>query len=691
MDSQTHSIILYMESITDARKFMSAARHFATTKPIVVVKAGHTPRAALAAGWHTGAMAGDDGLYAAAFRRAGIVRVNGIEDLFDISETLSGQSNPRGPRLAILTNAGGPGVMATDVLLDSGGELAEISPETDALLQVTLPGFAARGNPVDIGGDADENRYAAACLALMDDPNVDGVLAVLTPQAMTHPSATARALIDSIQMHTTKPLLTSFMGLTMTADAVEIFRANHIPAFNTPEDAVRAYMYMVQYTRNLALLYETPKDILPSFKPDRAKVKDIFMRLARAGCGRLTEIEAKAVLDAYGIPTATAVLTTSPEDAAKTADKVGFPLAMKVISRDIIGKSALGGVALNIHSAEEAGLQYAKLTESVRAASPEADIMGIAIEPMAPRGGYEVVMTSRRDATFGPYLRFAMGGTGLSLYHDVSFGFPPLNETLARAMIRDTKVSNLLDEHHGEPSVDIEALEQILVKFSYLLVDFPEIVEVDVDPLHVRADGVTALDARVLIDPKEVHKVALPGSHLIISMYPSKYDWEYTIEGEKEPVRLRPIRPEDEPLWAEMINSLSEATAQYRFFGPVKQIPRSMQVRYCHVDYDREIAIVAIQKSKKKARMLGVARLTKDPRSADEGEFAIVIRDECQGKGVGSQLMQALIQAARDQHINEIWGEVLSFNAPMLAFAEALGFERRSSGDPELRKIVLHV
>jgi len=691
MDPKTHSIILYVESITDARKFMSAARHFAKTKPIVVVKAGRTARAAIAAGWHTGAIAGDDGLYDAAFRRAGIVRVNEIENLFDASEALSRQTSPRGPRLAILTNAGGPGVMATDVLLAFDGELAEIAPETDTLLQVTLPGFAARGNPVDIGGDADEHRYSAACQALMDDPNVDGVLAILTPQAMTHPAETARALIDVSRMHTTKPLLTSFMGLSMTAEAVEVFRVNHIPTFNTPEDAVRAYMYMVQYTRNLALLYETPRDILPSFEPDRAKVKGIFMSLARAGFARLNEIEAKDVLEAYGIPVIQTVLTTSPEDAAKKAEAMGFPVAMKVVSRELTDRSALGGVALNIRSADEAARQYAKLLERVKATAPEAAVTGIAVEPMAPRGGYEVILSSRHDATFGPVLTFAMGGAGLSLYRDRSFGFPPLNETLARAMIHDTKVSKLLEERRGEPSVDMQTLEQTLVKFSYLLVDFPEILEVNIDPLHVRPDGVAALNAGMLIDPREVHKVALPGSHLIISMYPSKYEWEYSIDGDKEPVRMRPIRPEDEPLWADMIRSLSATTAQYRFFGPVKQITKPMLVRYCHVDYDREIALVAIQGQKKKAQMLGVARLTKEARNTEEGEFAIVVRDDCQRKGIGDQLMQALIRAARDQHIHEIWGDVLAFNTPMLRFAESLGFETRSSSDPEIRRIVLRV
>ena len=690
-DAQTSSIILYIESITDARKFMSAARHFAKTKPIIVVKSGRSARSAMAAASHTGAIAGDDTLYSAAFRRAGVVRVDEIKDLFDASEALSRQTSPKGPRLAILTNAGGPGVMASDRLLSLGGELAKLSPETDAKLQAALPGFAARGNPVDVGGDADEVRYGSAAAALMDDRTIDGVLAILTPQAMSHPAETAAALIDVSRAHPRKPLLTSFMGEIKVYDAVEALRRAHIPTFNTPEDAVRAYMYMYDYTKNLALLYETPTDLLPDFEPDRERVKRIFTAAARSGRSILTEVEAKEVLEAYGIPAIKTLAATSPEKAADAAEQLGFPVAMKVLSHDITHKTDVGGVALNIRSAPEAAKQYAKISERVHEAAPRAEILGMVVEQMAPRGGYEVIIGSKRDATFGPALMFGMGGTGVELYRDVAVDFPPLNETLARAMIHDTKVSQLLEGYRGRPAVDMVALERTLVKFSYLLVDFPEILEMDANPVQVRSDGLAVLDARIVIEPKDVRKIALPGSHLIISMYPSKYESEFAIEGEKEKVKLRPIRPEDEPLWSEMINSLSEATTEYRFFGPVKEITKSMLVRYLHIDYDREIAIVAIQGQKKKARMLGVARLTKETANAVEGEFAIVVRDEYQGRSLGTQLMDALILAARDQHVREINGDVLAANTRMLRFAESLGFDVRPTDDPEIRKIVLRV
>ncbi|HJW76004.1 MAG TPA: bifunctional acetate--CoA ligase family protein/GNAT family N-acetyltransferase, partial [Thermoleophilia bacterium] len=674
-DQQTSSIILYIESITDARKFMSAARHFAKSKPIIVVKSGRSARSAQAAASHTGAIAGDDTLYSAAFRRAGIVRVDEIEDLFDASEALSRQTSPKGPRLAIVTNAGGPGVMAADRLLALGGELAALSPETDAKLQAALPGFAARGNPVDVGGDADEVRYGGAAAALMDDPDIDGVLAVLTPQAMSHPDQTASALIDVSKAHPRKPLLTSFMGEIKVHDAVEALRHAHIPTFDTPEDAVRAYMYMYDYTKNLALLYETPTDLLPDFAPDRARVKQIFTGAAKAGRSILSEVEAKEVLAAYEIPTVKTLVVTSPEEASTAAQQLGFPVAMKVFSHDITHKTDVGGVALDIRSAPEAAAQYTKILERAQAAAPQAEILGMVVEEMAPRGGYEVIIGSKHDATFGPALMFGMGGTGVELYRDVTVDFPPLNETLAQAMIRDTKVSRLLRGHRGRAAVDMVALERTLVKFSYLLIDFPEILEMDANPVQVRTDGLAALDARIVIEPKDVRKIAAPGAHLIISMYPSKYQSEFAIEGEKDVVKLRPIRPEDEPLWTEMIGSLSEATQEFRFFGPVREITRSMLVRYLHVDYDREIAIVAVQGQKRKARMLGVARFTKETGNADEGEFAILVRDEYQSRGVGTHLMDALIQAARDQHVRVIYGDVLASNAAMLRFAESLGFD----------------
>jgi acetyltransferase len=689
-DHRTSSIIMYIEAITDARKFMSAARHFAKTKPIIVVKSGRTARSALAAASHTGAIAGDDQLYSAAFRRAGIVRVEEIEDLFDCSETLSRQISPRGPRLAIVTNAGGPGVMAADRLLSLNGQLAELAPETTEKLKEALPGFAATGNPVDVGGDADADRYAKATETLIQDPNIDGVMAILTPQAMSYPTETAEALVTVSREHPNKPLLTSFMGEIKVRDGITRFRSAHVPTFDTPEDAVKAFLYMYQYTKNLESLYETPDDILPDYTADRDKVKRIFLDVARSGRSILSEVEAKDVLEAYGIPVVKTVVAGSAEECARMAEQIGFPVAIKIHSHDITHKSDVGGIALNVRSAPEAANQFTKIMDRVKAARPDAKLQGVTVQQMS-RGGIEVILGARRDDTFGPALMFGMGGTGVELYRDVAVDFPPLNAALARTMIDTTRVSKLLEGYRGRPAADMMALEQALVKMSYLLVDFPEILEMDINPLQAREDGISGLDARVVIEPRDVRKIMLPGAHLIISMYPSKYQWEQVIDGKK--VVLRAIRPEDEPLWTEMIESLSERTIEFRFFGPVKEVTKAMLVRYCHIDYDREIAIVAIEqgKGKRPSRMLGVSRLTIETGNAEEGEFGILVRDEFQRKGLGHMLMDALITAARDMRVREITGDVLAANAPMIQFAESLGFEVLPGQDRDVRKLVLRL
>jgi acetyltransferase len=690
-DQHTSSIIIYIEAITDARKFMSAARHFAKTKPIIVVKSGRTARSALAAASHTGAIAGDDTLYSAVFRRAGVVRVDEIEDLFNASEALSRVSSPRGPKLGIITNAGGPGVMASDRLIALGGELAELSPETEAALRASLPSFASVANPVDVIGDAPADRYAQTTAALMEDRKCDGVVAILTPQAMSDPTATALALVDVARKHPNKPLLTSFMGEIAVAEAIKIFRNAHVPVFSTPEDAIRAYMYMYQYTKNLANLYETPADILPDFQPNRQQVKDIFIDVAHSGRSVLTEIEAKNVFEAYEIPVVKTVVATTAAECAKAAEEIGFPVAIKILSHDITHKSDVGGIALNVRSAPEASTQFTKIVQRVKAAAPKATIIGVAVEAMS-RGGYEVIIGAKKDNTFGPALMFGMGGTGVELYKDVAVDFPPLNQALARSMIQSTKVSQLLSGYRGNPPVDMNALEQALVKFSYLLVDFPEILELDANPVQVRPDGLSTLDARIVIEPKDVRKIALPGSHLMISMYPSKYEWEFPLDDGK--VLLRPIKPEDEGIWAEMVEAFSPATTEYRFFGPVNEITKGMLVRYCHIDYDREIAIAAITQPKnarKKKQMLGVARLSIETANAEEGEFAVVVRDDYQRKGIGSKLMDALIQAARDRHVRQINGFVLAANPGMARFAESLGFDSLPGDEPEVRKLVLRL
>jgi len=686
-DSLTNSIILHIESLPDARKFMRAARHFAKTKPIIVVKSGRSARSAIAAASHTGAVSGDDTLYTAAFRRAGVVRVNRVENLFPASEALSRVPSPRGPRLGIVTNAGGPGVMAVDRVLELGGALAELASETDVKLRDCLPSFAARSNPVDVGDDATAELFAAATRALMADTQCDGVLAIVTPTAASHPTQTAAALVDVAREHPRKPLLAALMGGAMVAEGLQRLHSAHVPAFQTPEDAVSAYLYMHEYTKSLATLYETPADILPDFNPDRAMVKSIFAVVARQGRSTLTEIEAKEVLDAYGIPVIDTLAATTPGECAIAARQVGFPVAIKILSKDIRRKFDVGGIALDVRSASEAERQFTKIMTRVHKAEPDAELLGVTVHAMS-RGGCDLALGSWRDQTFGPALFLGRREDDVGPGGDVAVEFPPINQALARSLVGESKVAMLFRGDHGRQPIETGALEEALVKFSYLLVDFPEIVATELCPLQVRPDGLRVLDARIEISPKEVHKIARPGSHLIVSMYPSKYR-QMTRVGAQE-VEIRAIRPEDEPLWADMIASLSTESAEYRFFGPVKQITKAMLVRYCHIDYDSEIALVAI--SEEPARqMLGVASLTVETPGGDQGEFAIVVRDDSQHKGLGRRLMNALIEAARDHYVREIYGHVLAANIPMLRFAESLGFEAHPSDDPEIRSILLRV
>lgn len=670
-DPHTKSIIMYIESIQDARSFMGAARHFTQQKPIIVVKSGRTARSAMAAASHTGALAGDDSLYSAIFRRAGVVRVDSISDLFDAAETLSRVNNPEGKHLSIITNAGGPGVMASDRLIALDGELSELTPETDAKLKDVLTEFNARGNPVDVGGDAPPERFAAATKIVLEDENTDGVLAILTPQATADPTTTAEKLIE-IAKEAKKPLLTSFMGEIMVGDALKMFRKAHIPVFETPEDAVVAYMNMYEYTRSQRALYETPADILPAFEPDRDTVTKVFKEAVAEGRTTLTEYEAKTVLDAYEIPTVKTVIATSAKEAAAAAEQIGFPVVMKIHSNDITHKSDVGGIALNIRSADEAAKQFTKIIERVKQNAPSAKIIGVTVQEMS-RGGYEVIVGAKQDKTFGPSILFGMGGTGVELFKDVALDFPPLNQALAHQMIQSTKVSKLLSGYRGAEPVDMEMLERTLVKMSYLLVDFPEISEMDINPLQVRPDGLCALDARIMVDPEKVGKDIPAGSHLILPMYPSKYVGK--LELPSGTYDIRPIRPEDENLWANMIATLSPKTSHFRFFGDKRTVTKEMLVRYCHVDYDREIALAVFADENGKKVMVGIGRLVIDPVTNATGEFAILVHDNYQQRGIGTALSQKLAEIARDRGLEVMHGTVRNDDSGIEVFSNLDGFE----------------
>ena len=594
---------------------MRAARHFAKTKPIIVVKSSRTARSALAAAAHTGSGPGTTPLYSAAFRRAGVVRIDEVSNLFAASEALSRVPSPRGPRLGIVTNAGGPGVMAVDRLLELDGDLAELAPETTDKLRASLPAFASIENPVDIGDDADAERFTAATRALMSDPNCDGVLSIFAPHVTSPALETASALIAVSQEFPRKPLLAALLGGNLVGAGLRQLHGAHVPAFRSPENAVSAYMYMHERTRSLATLYETPADILPHFEPDRDRVKRIFTDVAAQHHDTLTETEAKDVLSAYGIPVIETLTATSPKECGEAARQLTLPVAVKVLGRGIPSKAAARAIALDVRSASEATRQYDKLLARVRETTPDADVLGVTVHSMSRRG-HDVVVGSWRDETFGPVLFLSPRDSGGAVTSRLAVEFPPLNQALAHALIDEVRVPKLFRPDRLGDLVDHGALEQVMVKLSYLLVDFPEIVSLEASPLQVRSDGVEVLDASITIEPKDVRKIARPGSHLVISMYPSKYEQTVTLDG--HPVRIRAIRPEDEALWAEMIASLSDTTAGYRFFGPVTEITKPTLVRYCHIDYDTEISLVATDEEHE-PKMLGVASLAIDEPGDDRG------------------------------------------------------------------------
>jgi acetyltransferase len=687
MDPSTNSIILYIEALKDVRGFMSAARHFARTKPIVVVKSGRFKQSAKAATSHTGAMAGDDDLYDAAFKRAGIVRVTEVEELFDCTAALNSQTRPRGNRLAIVTNAGGPGVMATDALLSKGGELAELSAETIEELDNFMPSFWSHGNPVDIVGDATPDLYRDATSVVLKDPNVDGILLILTPQSMSDSKQTAKYIAELNFKDIGKPALASWMGEASVESGRRILESGGIPSFETPENAVTTYLSMHQYTKNIASLYETPEDIMAGFHPAKDEIKAIFRKVAEDGRELLTVYESLQVLGAYGIPTVRTEVANDPEEAVRIAESIGYPVAMKIISPAISHKTEIGCVKIDIRKSEDAKDAYEEINRNAREQRSEAKIYGIAIQPMIGGRGYEVIIGSKKDNAFGPSILFGTGGTMVEYIRDRSIGFPPLNQALAHRLIEDTKISTILKSgFRGSPPANIRLIEEALVKISFMLIDFPEIIEMDINPIYVDEASLLALDARILIDPERVYIREPPGRDLIISRRPTKYNqkWE-SRTGDK--IFFRVIRPEDESLWVDMMNSFSKETIRYRFFGPLGELNHNMVVRYCHMDYDREVALAALVEEGTGYRMVGVGRLI-IIADEDTGEFAVAITDAWQGRGIGSKLVDILIGIARDFRLRTLNGDVLGDNSKMLEVVKKMGFKVKRHEDPGLRRIV---
>jgi acetyltransferase len=670
-DDATRSIVLYMESIGDVRSFLSAARSVSRTKHVIVVKSGRHEAGARAAASHTGALAGADAVFEAAFRRAGVLRVDTIPELFDMSEILAMQPPPRGPALALVTNAGGPGVMATDALMLSGGRLAALGPATMAALDAALPPFWSHANPVDVLGDATPERYRAAVAACLKDPAADGVLVLLTPQAMTDPTQTARLLQPFGREG--KPLLACWLGAAAVRDGRRLLREASIPTFNAPEDAIAAFLHMVQYRRSQELLYETPAALPEDAAPDGEKVRAIF-RLVRAEKRTLlTEAEAKQVLAAYGIPVTPTVACRSADEAAAAAERIGFPVVLKLHSHVVTHKSDVGGVQLDL--ADEAAVRAAfeRIRDgAVQAGKPEA-FEGVTVQPMVREHGYELIVGSLVDRQFGPVILFGAGGVLVEVFQDRALGLPPLNRTLARRLMERTKIYRALQGARGRPAVKLNELEALLVRFSLLLSDFLEIQEVDMNPVLATPEQVVVLDARLVLAPPDA-----PRPRLAIHPYPNQYNHPFALRDGRT-VLVRPICPEDEPLIIALHAGHSERTIRMRFFSLVKTLTRDSLIRLCHLDYEREMALVAVSNDGG-PHILGVSRYYLRPET-QTAEFALVVGDAYQRQGLGRHLMQRLIAVARERGVGRIEGQVLAENAPMLELMRKLGFTPGSTAD----------
>jgi acetyltransferase len=683
-DAQTQSILIYLESLgnstENSRKFISAARGFARNKPIIIIKPGKFDESVRAARSHTGAMLSDDAYYDAAFDRAGTVRVEEIEDLFNCAAILNTEKLPRAPRLAIVTNAGGPAVLATDSLISRGGKLADLSTGTMQKLNEILPASWSHSNPVDILGDADETRYLTAIEIVLNDENIDGAVIIYTPQGLAKPVDLAKAIIKQAKK-ASKPVVTVMMGSDDVAKARKLFYDNKIPTYEFPEKAIRTYMYMYQYARHLDELYEVPVDMPLNLGAPKNYLKILIRNALRAGRTLLSEEDSKKLLSTYGIEVTTPYLARSPDDAVRVAAGIGYPLVMKISSPDISHKSDVGGVILNIASDKQVQAAYLEMTASIKQKLPEARIEGVTLQRMVDDHSYELILGSKKDPTLGPVILFGLGGTEAEYFRDIAVGLPPLNQKLARIVIEKTRIYQMLSKgFRNKPPVDLRLVDETMVKISNLIIDFPEIQELDINPLVVSGGRIIALDARIILDA-----ALMPGaelySHLIISPYPTRYiqPWR-CVDGRS--VVLRPIRPEDEPLERELLAGLSPESSRFRFFHIIRDITHDMLSRFCNIDYGREMAIIAEYSADGKRRNVGVGRIIIQGESA---EFAILVADDFQNAGLGLKISDMLIGVAEEKNLKNIYGIVLNDNRNMLNLSQKLGFTIQRLSQDESR------
>jgi acetyltransferase len=677
-DPRTRSILVYMETVGDARRFLSAAREVALNKPIICIKPGVSDEAAKAAASHTGSLVGSDDVLDAAFRRVGVLRVNQISDLFHMAEVLAKQPVPRGPRMTIVTNAGGPAVIATDALIQNGGTLADVGDDALNKLNAFLPAAWSHNNPIDVLGDAPADRYAKTLELAADDPESDGLLVVLTPQDMTEPTETAELLLKHVKNKENggkggvgktgqKPLLASWMGGPFVQGGVEVLNRNGVPTFDYPDTAARMFAYMHRYANNLQSLYETPQGTGDDEADARSRAESIIDEARQEGRETLTEEESKRLLAAYDIPTVPTHIATSQDAAVDAADTLGYPVVLKLHSKTITHKTDVGGVQLNL--ADHAAVRDAYST--IEAGVPEADFLGVTVQPMVKlRDAYELILGSSPDPQFGPTLLFGSGGTLVEVFKDKAVGLPPLTTTFARRMMERTKIAEALKGVRGRDPVDVEALEKLLVRFSRLVAELRFVKEIDINPLLASPDGLVALDARVIVYPPETKRKDITPP--AIRPYPTRYvnDWK---DEAGTSYHVRPIKPEDEPLMVEFHEQLSEESVRMRYFEMLRLDQRTAHerlTRICFNDYSREIALVAMADN----TIAGVGRLSKTP-GFSEAEFAVTVTDPHQGRGLGTKLLGDLIEVAKHEGWQQVIGIISPTNGSMLKVAKKLGFK----------------
>jgi acetyltransferase len=676
-DPESDAILLYVEGIKDARAFMSGLRVAARAKPVIVLKAGREVSGSKAASTHTGALVGSDDVFDAALERAGVVRAMTFGQLFAAAEILSSSKRVKGNRLAIVTNGGGAGVLATDRAEELGVAMAELQDSTLAALDAALPAYWSHGNPVDILGDAGPEEYAKAIEACLADGNVDGLLAMVTPQAMTEPDAAAEALIEAARAHKSKPVLACFMGEVRVAGARETLSSNGIPDFTTPERAVEAFSYLARYKINQELLLQTPGPLADDRKPPDADGARMIVEAALAeGRTMLSDMESKAVLSAFRISCSRTIEAESASEALVAAETLGFPVAMKISSPQISHKSDVGGVRMGLMTGQDVRAAFEQLVAGVKEARPDAEIRGVTVEPMVSGSDYRELMVGvKRDPVFGPVISFGAGGTMAEILRDNAVAIPPLNRVLAGRLIERTRVARLLGPFRKMPAVDRRAVEDVLLRLSELVCELPHIEELDVNPMFAGQSDTVAVDARISVQRPETSP--RPYAHMAIHPYPAHLTSNSYLPDGAE-LTIRPIRPEDAEYEQAFVRSLSREAKYYRFMQTIEELTPEMLVRFTQIDYSREMALVAVVRDSGPPKQIGVARYVINP-DGESCEFAIVVSDERRRQGIGSRLMKGLMEAARAHGLRSIEGEILADNARMLELMKSLGFSIRTA------------